>query len=132
MYTENDEYKALDDIADSRVKAAVKRKLFFDTMGAESRPPKKITNKWLSKAESAGMVPRDALRHGVYYLGNCRNASVAKWNEHKGVFVYIRSKFGEVFKETIRHPANDNGYDVFVPYSEIYPEDLEAVDDNSF
>lgn len=48
------------------------------------------------------------------YLGNCRNADIAKWNGEK--FEYQRTKFGDTFTETINHFEDDNGYDVFVPF----------------
>ena len=33
----------------------------------------------------------------------------------RGCFIHLREKFGQVFTETINHPEDDDGWDVFVP-----------------
>lgn len=59
------------------------------------------------------------MRHGAYYYGECRNADTARWNGDTCKFVYWRHKFGDRFAEDIRHPEDDDGYDLFYPYHEI-------------
>jgi len=54
------------------------------------------------------------LVHGAYYTGRCRNASEARWNADKQVFVYWRTKFDHTFLEEINHPEDDKMFDVFV------------------
>ena len=51
---------------------------------------------------------------GKSYYGLCRNSDTAVWDGE--VFWYDRIKFGCVFKESINHFEDDNGYDVFVPF----------------
>jgi hypothetical protein len=62
--------------------------------------------KYLAKAE---------LQHGLYYHGECRNASIARWCNTHQHFVYRRAKFGNVFLELIKHPEDDEVWDVFYP-----------------
>jgi hypothetical protein len=59
-------------------------------------------------------IPKAALVHGEYYVGHCRNACIARWNAEKQCFYHWRTKFGQTFIETIRHPEDDQTYDVFV------------------
>ena len=73
----------------------------------------------LELAYSQGMIRKSDLKNCVSYKGHCRNASVAVWRSDKGVFTYIRSKFGSTFPEDINHPEDDNGFDLFTPYEEI-------------
>ncbi len=64
-------------------------------------------------------IAKADLEHGAYYVGRCRNASIARWNEKKQVFVYYRNKFGHVFLEEIKCPDDDILFDVFVAESKI-------------
>src|SRR5271154_6091772 len=48
-----------------------------------------------------GALPKEALRHGVYYYGRCRNARIARWDAVRQVFVHWRKKFSDVFLEEI-------------------------------
>lgn len=61
-------------------------------------------------------IPKDQLQIG-WYKGKCRNSSVAKWDGK--VFHYIRSKFGAHYTESIPHPEDDIGFDVFFPQEYI-------------
>lgn len=63
------------------------------------------------------MLQKEELVHGEYYKGSCRNASLARWNEKRDVFVYFRYKFGEIFLEDIKCYDSGSGYDEFKPYS---------------
>ena len=65
------------------------------------------------------VIPKTLLEHGAYYQGRCRNASIARWNGDRGVFVYWRNKFGHVFLEEIRCPEDDIMFDVFVAESKL-------------
>ena len=65
------------------------------------------------------MIAKSELKHGAYYKGECRNASVARWNSDKQEFVNWRLKFGTEFTETICHPDDDEIYDVFTPFEEV-------------
>src|SRR5574338_1481717 len=82
----------------------------------------------LEKAYAAGMIKKENLKDGQYYLGHCRNARVALWSSELNQFVYRRYKFGDFLTETIMHPADDDQFDLFVPVAEIEPEDKEKVD----
>lgn len=54
---------------------------------------------------------------GRKYKGTCRNAEEAVWT---GVhFIYERCKFGDTYNESINHPEDDNGYDLFYPKEEL-------------
>lgn len=66
-------------------------------------------------------IPKEELVIGQYYLGECRNASIARWDGKH--FVYTRHKFGGTYEETINHYEDDDGYDVFVPVMKSNHED---------
>ena len=59
-------------------------------------------------------IAKKDLVHGAYYTGRCRNASEARWNADKQVFVHWRTKFNHTFLEEIKHPEDDQLFDVFV------------------
>ncbi len=65
------------------------------------------------------IIPKSELRHGVYYYGKCRNATVARWNETEKCFYHWRVKFGLVFMETIKHREDDDIFDVFDAFGEL-------------
>ena len=69
-------------------------------------------------------IPKADLQDGAYYNGHCRNASIARWFASENQFVYWRTKFGDRFTETINHPEDDNGFDLFYP--ERLVEDYEG------
>lgn len=56
------------------------------------------------------------LVHGAYYQGRCRNATIARWNADKQCFTHWRTKFSSVFLEDIKHPDDEQRFDVFYPY----------------
>jgi hypothetical protein len=72
-----------------------------------------------------GAIPKEALRHGVYYYGRCRNASIARWDATKQVFVHWRQKFGDVFLEEISCREDELHFDVFDPWFEL--QDSHAI-----
>jgi len=64
------------------------------------------------------VIPKSELKPGSYYLGRCRNATVARWNAENQKFYHWRTKFGSTFVETICHREDDNGFDVFDAFEE--------------
>jgi len=72
-----------------------------------------------------GAIPKLKLDVGHYYLGKCRNASVAMWDGN--VFWYMRTKFNYCFKEDINHFEDDNGFDLFVPIKQVEPDDYQKI-----
>ncbi len=65
------------------------------------------------------IIPKNQLKHGVYYRGRCRNATVARWNGENQKFYYRRTKFGHIFVEAIGRREDDNIFDVFDAFEEI-------------
>ncbi|CAQ71588.1 hypothetical protein RALTA_B0977 [Cupriavidus taiwanensis LMG 19424] len=59
------------------------------------------------------------MKHGAYYQGRCRNATIARWNGEKQCFVHFRTKFGEHFLESIKHEEDFSGFDCFKPDREV-------------
>ena len=43
------------------------------------------------------IIAKKDLKHGVYYYGTCRNASIARWNADDQLFYHWRNKFGLKF-----------------------------------
>lgn len=84
--------------------------------------PKPIPFSMFHELYNKGIIPKKDLKKNTYYRGKCRNASVALWNGFE--FIYVRTKFSSSFNEDIKHPEDDNGYDLFIPLSiEENPED---------
>ena len=81
------------------------------------------------------MVPFEKLEHGAYYHGDCRNASIARWNAEWGYFVYIRTKFASVFPEKIGYwveaQPGEHRWDEFKPYGKLEnpPFEIPLTDD---
>jgi len=78
---------------------------------------RKITQQLLEEGYSCGLIKKKDLETGKKYKGYCRNASIAVWNGSK--FVYERYKFGDILKEEINHPEDDDRYDIFLPFKII-------------
>ncbi len=72
------------------------------------------------------MIPKHALTVGEYYVGLCRNATVARWDGER--FHHWRRKFGHEFVETIHHPEDDQDFDVFVPVARADPGEVRMID----
>jgi len=64
-------------------------------------------------------IPKDELEDGAYYEGECRNASIARWNAKEQKFYHWRYKFGNEFIETIKAPEDEKNYDVFFAFKKI-------------
>ena len=73
------------------------------------------------------MIAKKDLKHGAYYEGHCRNATIARWDGQKQHFVHWRNKFGQWFTETICHPEDDMVWDVFEPYKELAGGDFRPI-----
>jgi hypothetical protein len=66
-------------------------------------------------------IPINELKDGAYYFGQCRNATIARWNAADQQFYHWREKFSDRFVETIRHPDNEPNQrlDIFYPFEEV-------------
>lgn len=68
------------------------------------------------------VLAKDRLLHGQYYIGRCRNATIARWNADDDRFYHWRERFGqdcvEIIIETINYPG-DGPFDVFFPVMEL-------------
>ena len=78
-----------------------------------------------TRAYSLGMIRKEDLMVGQYYKGNCRNASVARWNGSK--FEYMRYKWGSYYKDSLCYPTDEDHFDVFIPYTVVEPSDTEII-----
>lgn len=72
---------------------------------------------------AAACIPKRDLIHGAYYQGRCRNATVARWDGFKQRFYHWRTKFGSTYIEAIRHPEDEQVFDVFYPLKELPPSE---------
>ena len=90
------------------------------------------TDDEIEAAYTQGLLRKESLVDGAYYHGNCRNTDVARWNSKCGVFLYMRTKFGSRFVESIKHPWDDRVYDVFICVEATVPSELNAVSDDVF
>lgn len=67
------------------------------------------------------MITKANLIIGAYYNGKSRNASLARWNGSK--FIYMRTKFMDTYPEAINHEEDFSGFDCFKPLTlETDPE----------
>lgn len=76
---------------------------------------KPMTPEKIARAVELGMIAKKDLIDGTTYIGSCRNSETAVWHADKGLFTYIRTKWGSSFPEDIEHPEDDDGFDIFVP-----------------
>ena len=77
------------------------------------------------------LLQRADLKHGVYYVGRCRNATVGRWNAKEGCFYHWREKHGTVFIETIKMPVDEDLFDVFRPVRELVDPKFEIPFDDA-
>lgn len=89
------------------------------------RLPKPIPKGLYNELFKKGIIPKNELIIGKYYMGKCRNTSVAKWNGNE--FFYMRSKFGYWFIDKINHIEDDNRYDLFIPIKMVEPNESQIV-----
>jgi uncharacterized protein (DUF433 family) len=67
------------------------------------------------------ILAKEQLKHGQYYKGRCRNATIARWNSEERCFYHWREKMGRIFIETIRYPTDElePWWDVFDAVEEL-------------
>lgn len=82
----------------------------------------------LSGTPGVDFVRKSDLIDGEYYYGYCRNSTCARWSETKDEFEYVRHKFGSTFTDSINHPEDDNGYDLFIPLFRCHPTKNDLVE----
>jgi hypothetical protein len=68
---------------------------------------------YVPKLIEVGAIPKKDLVINQFYIGEHRNAQVAKWNGDK--FVYMRTKFQNVYEDICNHFEDDDGFALFVP-----------------
>lgn len=83
----------------------------------------------LEAAYAQGMMRKEELLHGAYYRGHCRNATIARWSSIKEQFVHHQMEFGHKIVERIRHPADEQVYDVFIPVACGEPLPEQVIED---
>jgi hypothetical protein len=91
-----------------------------------------VTPSELEQAYALGLLRKDALVHGSYYRGTCRNARLARWHGRAERFVHWREKFGQRFLEAIAHPVDEQRYDVFLAVEATLPAPGQDIDDDAF
>lgn len=97
-----------------------------------SRLSNPVTAEQLEEAYSEGMLRPEELEDGKYYLGDCRNSTIACWSARHQTFAYNRRKFGTTYTEEIEHPVHDDGFDLFVPIAQWNPEPSEIIEADFF
>lgn len=107
----------------------------FAYPGLLGRFPNPMHPAWLAEMLKRRYIVRKSdLEDAAWYVGECRNANLAQWDGKRSVFVHWREKFDKIFPETIRHPEDDNGFDLFWPVEKVYPvlrvDDLRGRDWN--
>ena len=74
-----------------------------------------------------GAIPKADLKDGNWYIGDHRRCKIAKWNETKNCFEYIRTKFNAVFWDKCNHFQDDDGFALFVPIREANQEEISQL-----
>jgi uncharacterized protein (DUF433 family) len=80
-----------------------------------------ITKRTQDEFTGRPILPRKRLRHGAFYKGRCRNATIARWNAQEQCFYYWREKFGRIYIQTIKYPTDEDEpwWDVFDVVEEL-------------
>lgn len=87
--------------------------------------PEEWKNFYVVKLIEAGAIPKALLKDGAYYLGDHRNATVARWCAAKDRFEYWRTKFTARYIDDCNHFEDDDGFALFVPIREATQEQFE-------
>jgi len=58
-------------------------------------------------------IAKTELIDEAYYVGACRNATLARWDAERQVFRHWRWKFNNQFLEEIKCPEDETRWDVF-------------------
>lgn len=69
------------------------------------------------------ILAKDELNVGQIYHGDSRNTESAYWDGVK--FIYSRFKYGGHYEDTLPHPEDDDGTDVFCPIRELNIKEIE-------
>jgi hypothetical protein len=69
---------------------------------------------YVPKLIEAGAIPKEDLIDGQIYIGEHRRTTIAKWNQEKNHFDYMRYKWGW-FEDECNHFEDDDGFALFVP-----------------
>lgn len=77
------------------------------------------------------ILSKAALVDGAYYIGRCRNATIARWSAAHQSFFHWRKKFDRIFVEEIKHPVDDDHFDVFRVVRELADPKFEIPFDTS-
>lgn len=104
--------------------------LFNKPEDVPNLPTTETEDEWRSfyvpKIIAAGAIPKSELKNGHYYLGEHRNASIARWDESKNRFFYWRTKFTWCFEDECEHFEEWSPYALFVPIKEVSQEEYDA------
>jgi uncharacterized protein (DUF433 family) len=67
------------------------------------------------------LLPKDRLRHGAFYKGRCRHATICRWNAEEQCFYPWREKMGLNYIDTIKYPTDEAEpwWDVFDVVEEL-------------
>lgn len=87
--------------------------------------PEEWASFYVVKLIEAGAIPKALLKDGEHYLGDHRNAKVARWNSTKNRFEYWRTKFTARYIDYCNHFEDDDRYALFVPIKEATQEQFE-------
>lgn len=87
--------------------------------------PKEWKEFYVVKLIEAGAIPKGLLKDGGYYIGDHRNARIARWCAEKAKFEYWRTKFNARFIDNCNHFEDDDGFALFVPIAEATQEQFE-------
>ncbi len=69
---------------------------------------------YIPKLIEAGAIPKKDLIDGQIYIGEHRRTTIARWNQEKNHFDYMRYKWGW-FEDVCNHFEDDDGFALFVP-----------------
>lgn len=90
-----------------------------------SEDPEEWKSFYVVKLIEAGAISKGLLKDGGWYIGDHRNATVARWCAAKNEFEYWRTKFSSRYIDSCNHFEDDNGYSLFVPIWEATQDQFE-------
>lgn len=70
-------------------------------------------------------IKKQDLQKDAYYVGICRNAHIARWDGEQ--FWHWRIKFGNRFRESIKHPDDEQHFDVFQPLFQCRSDEVAEI-----
>lgn len=65
------------------------------------------------------MIPKSELRDGAYYVGAHRCSKLALWDLRRNEFIYLGYSMGLYGQDTAKHPEDDDGFALFVPFRQV-------------